>query len=101
MYKEICEYTKECSVIDYLVWGGFPKRFEFNTDQAVIRYINDLDETIVVNDEKAYNKEFSAFNNIDNLSQKIIITNDDIDYSTSVEKHIKFKDFLLKESLEV
>ena len=36
----------------------------------------------------------------DNLSQKILITNDEIDYSTSTIKHIKFKDFVLLESLE-
>ncbi|MBQ3224119.1 MAG: ATP-binding protein [Oscillospiraceae bacterium] len=52
-----------------------------------------------VAEEKAYQQEFSAFRNIDNLSQKIIITNDDIDYSTSVVRHIKLKDFLLLESL--
>ena len=53
-----------------------------------------------VAEEKTYNREFSAFANIDNLSQKILITNDDIDYSTSVVKHIKLKDFLLMESLD-
>ena len=255
VYKEILEYTKklgtECSITDYLVWGGFPKRFEFNTDDARLRYLNDLDDTIVINDlinrykikkenlfkglinyilrsnsriisaksihdyikgknencsintiikylsyleeayiienvkqystktkselayyskiydadvalnsircmdnrydlthnleniiyneliymgyninvfnnngreidflaqkdnkkyyiqvaysvadEKTYNREFSAFANIDNLSQKIIITNDDIDYSTSTIRHIKLKDFLIMESLE-
>lgn len=255
VYKEILEYTKElnkeCSITDYLVWGGFPKRFEFNTEEATIRYLSDLDDTIVINDlinrykirkenlfkslvnyilrsnsriisaksiynyikgknencsintiikylnyleeayiiesvkqystktkselsyyvkiydtdvsfnsircmdnrydlthnlenivyneliymgynvnvfnnngkeidflaqknnkkyfvqvaysvaeEKTYNREFSAFANIDNLSQKILITNDDIDYSTSVVKHIKLKDFLLMESLD-
>ena len=52
-----------------------------------------------VAEEKAYQREFNAFKNIDNLSQKIIITNDDIDYSTSVVKHIKLKDFLMMESL--
>ena len=51
-------------------------------------------------EEKAYEREFSAFTNIDNLSQKIIITNDDIDYSTSSIKHIKLKEFLLLENLE-
>lgn len=51
-------------------------------------------------DEKAYNREFRAFNDLDNLSQKIIISNDDIDYSTSTIKHIKLKDFLLMDSLE-
>ena len=254
IYKEILEYTKElkkeCSITDYLIWGGFPKRFEFNTSEATIRYLNDLDDTIVINDlinryhikkeklfkdlvnfilksngriisaksihkyiksnhetcsintiikylnyleeayiietikqystkakkelayyfkiyntdvalnsircidnrydlthnleniiynelvymnynvtvynnnekeidflaqkdnkkyyiqvaysvteDKTYEREFSAFSNIDNLSQKIIITNDDIDYSTSAVKHIKLKDFLLMENL--
>lgn len=254
VYKEIVEYCKELrkeiSVTDYLVWGGFPKRFEFDSLQAQNRYLNDLDDTIIINDlirrykirketlfkslvnfilrnnsrilsansirdyikqehsscsvntimkyigyleeayiiesvkqyspkikkelsyyskiyntdvcfnsircmdnrfdlthnlenivyneliymgydvyvynnngkvidflatkdtkqyyiqvaysvadEKAYQREFNAFKNIDNLSQKIIITTDDIDYSTSIVKHIKFKDFLMLESL--
>ena len=50
-------------------------------------------------EDKAYEREFSAFKNIDNLSQKIIITNDDIDYSTSTVRHIMLKDFLLMTSL--
>ena len=254
IYKEIVEYCKElgkeASVTDYLIWGGFPKRFEFDSFEAQSRYLNDLDDTIVINDlirrykirkeslfkslvnfilrsnsrifsassirdyvkqehtscsvntimkylgyleeayiiesvkqyspktkkelsyyskiynedvcfnsircmnnrfdlthnlenivfneliymgyevyvynnngkeidfmatkgtkqyyvqvaysvaeDKAYQREFQAFKNIDNLSQKIIITNDDIDYSTSVVRHIKLKDFLLLESL--
>ena len=250
VYKEALEYCRELgkdlSVTDYLVWGGFPKRFEFDSPEARDRYLNDLDDTIVINDlirrykirkaelfkslvnfvlrsnsrivsansiheyikrehadcsvntimkylgyleeayiiesvkpystktkkelsyytkvynedvslnsirclnnrydlshnlenivfleliymgydlfvfnnsgkeidflaakdglqyyvqvalsvaeDKAYEREFGAFKNIDNLSQKILITNDDIDYSTSVVKHIKLKDFLL------
>ena len=255
VYKEILEYTKElekkCSITDYLIWGGFPKRFEFDTEEATRRYLNDLDDTIVINDlinryhikkdvifkdlinfilrsnsriisaksihkyikdrhqecsintiikyidyleeayiiekikkystktknelsyyvkiynadvafnsircmdnrydlthnleniiynelvymgyninvyndngkeidflaqkenkkyyiqvaysiadEKTYNREFSAFKNIDNLSQKIIITNDDIDYSTSTVRHLKLRDFLILNSLD-
>lgn len=254
VYKEIVEYCKElkkdASVTDYLVWGGFPKRFELDSPEAQSRYLNDLDDTIVINDlinrykirkeslfknlvnfilrsnsrifsassihdyikqehcdcsvntimkylsyleeayiietvkqyspktkkelsyyakiynadvcfnsircpnnrfdlthnlenivyneliymgykvyvynnggkeidflankgakqyyvqvaysiaeEKAYNRELGAFKNIDGLSQKIIITNDDIDYSTSAVRHIKLKDFLLSKSL--
>ncbi len=254
IYKEIVEYCKElgkeASVTDYLIWGGFPKRFEFDSFEAQSRYLNDLDDTIVINDlirrykirkeslfkslvnfilrsnsrifsassirdyvkqehtscsvntimkylgyleeayiiesvkqyspktkkelsyyskiynadvcfnsircmnnrfdlthnlenivfneliymgyevyvynnngkeidfmatkgtkqyyvqvaysvaeDKAYQREFQAFKNIDNLSQKIIITNDEIDYSTSVVRHIKLKDFLMMESL--
>lgn len=53
VYKEIVEYCKElqvdCSVSDYLIWGGFPKRFEFNSNAQRL-YLNDLDETIVIND---------------------------------------------------
>ena len=254
VYKEIVEYckelNKEASVTDYLVWGGFPKRFEFDSIEAQKRYINDLDDTIVINDlirrykirkenlfkslvnfvlrsnsrifsansihdyikkehescsintimkylgylqeayiiesikqystktkkelayyskiynadvcfnsircmnnrfdlthnleniiynelvymgyevyvynnngreidflatkdnkqyyvqvaysiteDKAYQRELSAFKGIDNLSQKLIITNDEIDYSTSVVKHIGLKEFLLMTSL--
>lgn len=53
-----------------------------------------------VADDKAYAREFAAFKNIDNLSQKILITNDDIDYSTSTVRHIQLKDFLLMNDLE-
>lgn len=255
VYKEILEYckelNKETSITDYLVWGGFPKRFEFTSNEAQVQYLNDLDDTIVFNDlinryairkkdlfkslvnfvlrsnarifsaksirdyikkehsdcsvntimkylsyleeayiiesvkqystktkselsfynkiynedvslnsircldnrydishnlenvvyneliymgynvyvfnnngkeidflasqgnkkyyiqvawsvaeDKAYTREFEAFKGVDELSKKIIITNDDIDYSTSVIKHIKLKDFLLLNSLD-
>ena len=54
VYKEILEYSKElnkeCNIIDYLVWGGFPKRFEFDSEEAIYRYLADLEETIVIND---------------------------------------------------
>ena len=53
-----------------------------------------------VTDDKAYEREFGAFEKLDNSSKKILITNDDIDYSTSVVKHLKFKDFLLFDSLD-
>lgn len=255
VYKEIAEYAaelgKDVSVVDYLTWGGFPKRLEFDTLQAQTRYLSDLDDTIVMNDlirrygirkenlfkglvnfvlrnngriisansikdyikqehtscsintimkylgyleeayiiekikqysvkakrelsyyakiydadvcfnslrcmnnrfdlthnlentvynellymgyevyvynnngkeidflatknakqyyvqvaysvvdEKTYNREFDAFKNIDDgLSQKVIITNDDIDYSTSAVRHIKLKDFLTMNEL--
>lgn len=255
VYKEILEYTKQlgkdCSVSDYLVWGGFPKRFEFSNEVATIRYLTDLDDTIVINDlinrykirkvdlfhkivnfvlrsnsriissksiykfiqdnhekcsintvikylgyleeayiidkislysnkvkreliyyykiynedvsfnsircldnrydlshnlenivyneliymgyqlyvydnrgkeidflavkdnkkyyiqvaysildDKAYEREFKAFEGFDNMAKRIIITNDDIDYSTSLVQHIKLKDFLLMDSLD-
>lgn len=53
VYKELVEYAKELgtqiTIADYLIWGGFPKRLELaSTEQK--RYLNDLDETIVMND---------------------------------------------------
>ena len=54
VYKEIVQYAKELnksiSVSDYLIWGGFPKRIEFDSESEIRKYINDLDVTIVVND---------------------------------------------------
>ncbi len=52
-----------------------------------------------VADEKAYEREMSAFDNLDNRNQKILITNDIVDYSTSVVKHIRLEDFLMMEKL--
>lgn len=48
-----------------------------------------------VQEEKAYEREFKAFNKMDNSARKVLITNDDLDYSTSTVEHIKLKDFLL------
>jgi len=54
VYREVVEYAaelkKEVSIYDYIVWGGFPKRFEFDTPEAQYRYLDDLDEAIVYND---------------------------------------------------
>ena len=52
-----------------------------------------------VADEKAYEREMSAFDKLDNRNQKILITNDIVDYSTSTVKHIKLEDFLLMDEL--
>uniref|UniRef100_UPI00388D646E AAA family ATPase n=1 Tax=Treponema sp. TaxID=166 RepID=UPI00388D646E len=53
VYKEILEYAKELnkdvSITDYLVWGGFPKRLEFD-GESMKDYLYDLDETIIHND---------------------------------------------------
>lgn len=54
VYKELAAYGrqlgKEISISDYLVWGGFPKRIEFDTPEAQRSYLNDLNETIIVGD---------------------------------------------------
>ena len=53
-----------------------------------------------IENPKTYDREFAPFSEIDNTHKKIIITNDDLDYSTSTVTHIKLKDFLILDSLE-
>lgn len=54
IYKEILEYTKElgkeCSVSDYLVWGGFPGRFLHDDLLYQRRYLEDIFESVLLND---------------------------------------------------
>jgi hypothetical protein len=52
-----------------------------------------------VAEDKAYEREFSAFAGLDNAAKKIIITNDGVDYSTSTVYHYRLKDFLLMDEL--
>lgn len=52
-----------------------------------------------VAEDKAYDREFSAFSDIDNTMKKIIITNDDVDYSTSTVFHYRLRDFLEMDEL--
>ena len=79
-------YNKSGKEIDFLAQNGNKKYF--------------IQVALSVAEDKAYTREFDAFRGIDNLSQKILITNDDIDYSTSVVRHIKLKDFLLMNTLD-
>lgn len=50
-------------------------------------------------DKKAYEREMKAFYNLDNRFQKILITNDDFDFSTSTVRHINLKEFLILKEL--
>lgn len=52
-----------------------------------------------VADDKTYEREFSAFAGIDNTVKKIIITNDEINYSTSTVYHYQLREFLMMDSL--
>lgn len=52
-----------------------------------------------ISEDKAYEREFKAFQSLSQIDKKIIITNDELDYSTSNVEYIKLKDFLLLEDL--
>ena len=49
--------------------------------------------------EKTWKREFSAFSGIPAIDRKIMITNDDIDYSTSAVEHIRLSDFLINQTV--
>ncbi|MCM1123002.1 MAG: ATP-binding protein [Eubacterium sp.] len=82
---------------DLWVYNNAGKEIDFLAVRDSKKYFVQVSYSVA--DDKAYAREFEAFKNIDRLSQKILITNDDIDYSTSAVRHIKLKDFLLMESL--
>lgn len=92
VYKEILEYTQElgktCPISDYLVWGGFPKRFEFNGEEAQRVYLNDLDNTIVINDliNRYKIRKTSLFKSIVNF---IVRSNGRIYSANSIKDYIK------------
>ena len=52
-----------------------------------------------VAEEKSYEREMNAFDMMGNDAKRYLITNDEIDYSTSVVKHLKLEEFLLGDEL--
>ena len=49
-------------------------------------------------DDKTWKRDFGAFSGIPTYDRKVIITNDDVDYSTSAIEHIRLTDFLNDEA---
>lgn len=80
------------------VYNNNEKEIDFLASKNGKQYYIQVAYSII--EEKTYEREFKAFKGLDNSIKKIIITNDDIDYSTSTVTHIKLKDFLLMNSLE-
>ena len=98
-------HNLENIVYNELLFMGYDLRV-FNDSESEVDFVVQKDGkkfyvqvAFSVQNEKAWNREFKAFEKLDNLNQKILITTDELDYSTSVVKHIKLKDFLLLESL--
>ena len=79
------------------VYDNNGREIDFLAEKGNYRYY--IQVAYSVAEDSAYQREMSAFNGLSQLDSKILITNDDIDYSTSNVKHIKLKDFLLLESL--
>ena len=99
-------HNLENVVYNELLYMGYKLRV-LNGDEGEIDFVAEkgskryyIQVAYSVAEDKAYAREMGAFENLDNLGQKILITNDDLDYSTSIMRHIQLKDFLLMESLE-
>ena len=100
------EHNLENIVYNELTYMGYKLQTFDNNDKEIdfIAYKDNKKYYIQVAysilNEKTYDREMNAFANLDNSNRKIIITNDDNDYSTSTVSHIKLKDFLLLRDLE-
>ena len=98
-------HNLENIVLNELLYLGYEVSVYSNKGRAIdFRAVRDGKQYLVqvaysVAEDKAYDREFSAFAGIDKTVKKIIITNDDIDYSTSTVYHYKLRDFLLMNEL--
>ena len=81
----------------YTVYDNKGREIDFRAEKDGKTYL--IQVAYSVAEDKTYEREFSAFSNIDNTMKKIIITSDDIDYSTSTVYHYKLKDFLMMDEL--
>lgn len=92
VYRELSEYAaqlgKEISISDYIIWGGFPKRLEFSNTQAQKEYLNDLNETIILNDIIARYK-IRKTELFKRLANYVFISNSRIFSARSVASYMK------------
>ncbi len=93
-------HNLENIVLNELLYRGYKVSVYQNKGKEIDFYAQKNGKSYLVQvaysiaEKKAYDREMSAFSGIDNNIKKIIITNDDLDYSTSTVYHYKLKDFL-------
>ena len=98
-------HNLENIVLNELIYQGYDVTVYNNKGREIdFRAVKDgkiylIQVAYSVTEEKTYAREFSAFAGIDNTVKKIIITNDEIDYSTSTVYHYRLRDFLLMDVL--
>lgn len=92
VYRELAEYAnflgRGISLTDYLIWGGFPKRIEFNSTSSQRAYLNELNETIILNDiiNRYRIRKTEIFTRLANF---VFLSNGRIISARSVEKYLK------------
>ncbi|HBF68028.1 MAG TPA: hypothetical protein DDW20_01745 [Firmicutes bacterium] len=100
------EHNLENIVYNELIYRGYKinvfnngtKEIDFYAIKNGKEYFIQVAYSLV--NEKTYEREFSAFKNLDYSVNKIIISMDDVDYSTSLVKHISLKNFLKANDFE-
>lgn len=100
------DHNLENIVYNELIYMGYKlkvyktnnKEIDFIANGYNKQYLIQVAYSVV--DSKAYERELGVFNSIDNSIQKILITNDTLDFSTSTVRHIRLKDFLKMETLD-
>ena len=91
VYKEIAEYAaqlgKSYPISDYLVYGGFPKVIELPDKESVTQYLNDLNQTIIINDimNRYRIKKTELFKRLVNY---VLISNSRIFSANSVQHYL-------------
>ena len=92
VYQELAEYAsqlhKTISISDYLIWGGFPQRIEFDGTEAQKRYLEDLEETIVMRDI-VLRRKIRQTEDFRHLVNYVMITNARTFSVSSVTKYMK------------
>ena len=92
VYKELMQYAKQLNkkrtINDYLIWGGFPKTVEFDSEETIRAYLYDLDEQIIFNDIiRRYNiRKNELFRR---MVSYILISNARIFSANSILKYLK------------
>jgi len=74
------------------VYDNNGREIDFLAEKDRKKYFIQVAYSVV--EDKAWQREFGAFSGISAIHRKIIITNDDIDFSTSAVEHIKLSAFL-------
>ncbi len=99
-------HNLENAVYNELIYRGYSlsvfdnngREIDFLAEKDGLHYY--IQVAYSVAEDKAYEREFGAFRNISQLDSKLIITNDELDYSTSNVRHIKLTDFLQMSDLK-
>lgn len=93
-------HNLENVVYNELLYRGFElsvytaneQEIDFLAEKEGKQYLIQVAYSIV--EESTYRREFALFNKLDQSRKKIIITNDEVDFSTTTVTHMRLKDFL-------